>query len=83
MDEYNDNPYQTTEVVVDDPKKPWKAYVPTVASAVALFVMAWVTDEDPFTAKEAAAAAIASLTTSGLIGMATYLTPNPKVTKSV
>lgn len=84
MDEYSENqPERVTppEVVVDNPKKPWKAYVPAATSAVALFVMAWVADEDPFTAKEAAASAVAALTTSGLIGVATYFTPNPKVVK--
>jgi predicted lysophospholipase L1 biosynthesis ABC-type transport system permease subunit len=81
MDEYNpDQPEAVVppEVVVDDPKKPWKAYVPTAMSAVSLFVMAWVADEDPFTAKEIAAAVVAALTTSGVIGAMTYLTPNPK-----
>lgn len=67
------------EVVVDDPKKPFKAYVPAALSAASLFVMAWVADVDPFTAKEAAAAGISALVASGLIGVATYFTPNPKV----
>lgn len=67
------------EVVVDDPSKPFKAYVPAALSAVSLFVMAWVADADPFTAKEAAAAGVTALTASGFIGAATYFTKNPKV----
>ena len=70
------------EVVVDDPRKPFKAYVPTALSAISLFVMAWVADTDPFTAKEAAAAAVGALGASGVIGVLTYATPNPKVVKT-
>lgn len=81
MDEYDENQPEAVippEVVVDDPKKPWKAYVPTVLSALALFGMAWVADEDPFTAKEAVASGISALVASGVIGAATFFTPNPK-----
>lgn len=82
MDEYNPDAPEVVvppEKVVDDAKKPFKAYVPAALSAVSLFVMAWVADTDPFTAKEAAAAAVGALTTSGIIGVATFFTPNPKV----
>lgn len=82
MDEYNENQPESVippEVVKDDPKRPWKAYVPTALSAASLFVMAWVADVEPFTPKEIAAAAVAALTTSGVIGVATYFTKNPKV----
>lgn len=85
-DEYtpeHPEPVTPPEVVVDDPKKPWKAYVPTALSAVALFAMAWVSDEDPFTAKEAVSAGVGALVTSGVIGGLTFLTPNPKKVTTV
>ncbi len=60
-----------------DPKKPWKAYASTAASAVALFVAAWIADTDPFTAKEMGAAALGALVGSGIVGGLTYKVPNP------
>lgn len=64
-----------------DPKRPWKAYASTALSVVALFIYSWVADEDPFTAKEVASAAVAALVGGGVIGGVTYGVRNPKVLK--
>lgn len=76
MSNYRDplNPHQ----VEADPRRPYKAYASTVLSAIAVFVAVWIVDEDPFTWKEAAGAALAALTSSGIIGGATYAVKNPK-----
>jgi hypothetical protein len=64
--------------VVDDPKRPYKAYVATALTAIGTFVTFWVADTDPFTAKEAAQAALAGLVASGLTGGATFAVRNPQ-----
>ena len=58
------------------PQTPYKAYVATALTVVSGFVLAWVADTDPFTAKEAASAAIMSLVAGGVVGLPTYLTKN-------
>jgi hypothetical protein len=72
--------YPSEEVInMDDPKKPWKAYVATALTAVGTFVTYWIADTDPFTAKEMGEAALAALVASGLTGGATFATRNPTV----
>lgn len=53
-----------------------KAYVATGLAAVVAFVLYWIADEDPFTAKEAAEGAVAALIGSGVVGVPTYFTRN-------
>jgi hypothetical protein len=54
--------------------------ISAVGTGVATFVGIWVADTDPFTAKEIAAALVASVVTSGVLGtltgIVTYKTPN-------
>lgn len=68
----------STAQVVDDPAKPWKAAAATAVSAIGAFIAFWVADEDPFTAKDAGSALLAALVASGIVGGATFVTPNPK-----
>lgn len=60
-----------------DPKRPYKAYAATALAALSIFVTAWVADTDPFTAKEIAAAVVASLIGSGITGATTFAVRNP------
>ena len=60
-----------------DPKRPLKAYVATAVSALSIFVTAWVSDTDPFTAKESGAAVVAALLGAGLTGAGTFAIANP------
>ena len=60
-----------------DPKRPYKMYVATAVSALSIFVTAWVSDTDPFTSKEIAAAVVASLIGAGLTGAGTFAIANP------
>lgn len=69
----------TPEEVKDDPKKPWKAYVSAASSALLAFIGYYVADTDPFTFKEAAEGFGVALLASGLVGLPTYFTSNPKV----
>jgi hypothetical protein len=64
--------------VVDDPRRPYKAYVATALTAVGAFVTFWIADTDPFTGKEIGAAALSALAASGLTGVGTYFKGNPK-----
>ena len=60
-----------------DPRRPWKAYIATAVSALSIFVTAWVSDTDPFTAKEIGAAVVAALLGAGLTGAGTFAIANP------
>ena len=60
-----------------DPKRPFKAYIATAVSALSIFVTAWVSDVDPFTSKEIAAAVVAALIGAGLTGAGTFAIANP------
>ena len=60
-----------------DPKRPFKAYIATAVSALSIFVTAWVSDTDPFTSKEIAAAVVAALIGAGLTGAGTFAIANP------
>ena len=60
-----------------DPARPFKAYIATAVSALSIFVTAWVSDVDPFTSKEIAAAVVASLIGAGLTGVGTFAIANP------
>ena len=60
-----------------DPKRPLKAYIATAVSALSIFVTAWVSDTDPFTAKEIGAAVVAALLGAGLTGAGTFAIANP------
>ena len=60
-----------------DPRRPWKAYIATAVSALSIFVTAWVSDTDPFTAKEIGAAVVAALLGAGLTGAGTFAIKNP------
>lgn len=60
------------------PQTPAKAYVATALTCVVTFVMLWVADDDPFTAKEAAESAVQSLIAGGVVGVPTYLTRNKR-----
>ena len=60
-----------------DPKRPVKAYIATAVSALSIFVTAWVSDTDPFTAKEIGAAVVAALLGAGLTGAGTFAIANP------
>lgn len=62
------------------PQTGTKAYVATAATVVVAFVLVWVADEDPFTAKEAASAAVQALIAGGLVGIPTYAARNKAVT---
>lgn len=75
------NPEPERSVIVDDPKKPWKAVASTAGTFVGLFVATWIADVDPFTLKEAAGAALGAGIGAGLIGGVTYRVPNPKAVK--
>lgn len=66
------------DVVKDDPKKPYKAYAAAVASFFVPILSFWIADSDPFTAKEAGAALLLGLSSSGLTGSAAYAVKNPK-----
>lgn len=68
--------------VIADPKRPYKAYVATILSAVSVFVSYWIADTDPFTMKEAGEAALLALAASGLTGAGTYRITNPQITVS-
>lgn len=68
-----------TPEVKDDPKRPNKAIVTAVGSAVLTFGASWVADTDPFTAKEAVNAGIAAILLGGTLGGITFTVPNPKV----
>ena len=60
-----------------DPRRPLKAYIATAVSALSIFVTAWVSDTDPFTAKEIGAAVVAALLGAGLTGAGTFAIKNP------
>ena len=60
-----------------DPKKPTKAITATVGTFIAAFVVYWVADKDPFTAKDAGQAFVSGLVASGLTGGATFTVKNP------
>jgi hypothetical protein len=47
-------------VLEADPKRPYKAYAAAAFAGVSSFVFAWVADEDPFTGKEIATAAVSA-----------------------
>lgn len=61
------------------PQTKTKAYVATAITAVTAFVLYWVADEDPFTAKEAAQGAVGALIAAGLVGVPTAVIPNKRV----
>lgn len=48
-------------LVEDNPSKPYKAYMGSLLTGVGVFVAAWISDDDPFTKKEAASAALAAV----------------------
>jgi hypothetical protein len=77
MANVNPQPGQAA-AVEDDPKKPYKAYVATALTAVSSFILYWVADEDPFTAKEAGQGVVSALMASGVVGAGTFLKANPK-----
>jgi len=58
------------------PQTGTKAWVATGASAVVGFVLFWIADEDPFTAKEAAQGAVSALIGAGLVGAPTWAIRN-------
>lgn len=58
------------------PQTGYKAYVATALTVVVSFVMWWVADEDPFTAKEAAEGAVGALIAGGLVGGGTFVVKN-------
>lgn len=58
------------------PQTGTKAYLATALSAAAVFVAIWIKDTDPFTAKEAAEAALTGLVASGVVGIPTYVVRN-------
>lgn len=58
------------------PQTPNKAIWSTATTVGALFVGAWISDEDPFTLKEAAGAALGALAGGGVIGYGTYKVKN-------
>ena len=60
-----------------DPKRPWKAYAAAALAGVSTFVTAWVSDVDPFTAKEIGAAVVAALIAAATTGGLTYAVKNP------
>lgn len=53
-----------------------KAYVATALTVVTAFILYWISDEDPFTAKEAAEGVVGALVAGGLVGGGTYVTKN-------
>lgn len=65
--------------MMDDPKKPYKAYVATSLAFVSGVVTFWIADSDPFTAKEFAQAVVTSAIASGIVGAGTYAKENPLV----
>lgn len=77
MNENNEPTSPVTHLVEADPARPYKAYAATALTVAGLFVASWVSDEDPFTAKEAASAFFAALIGGGVIGGVTYRVPNP------
>lgn len=58
------------------PQTGTKAYVATGLTVVVAFVLQWVADEDPFTAKEMANAAVLALVSGGVVGVPTYAAKN-------
>lgn len=58
------------------PQTKTKAYVATALTVGVAFVLQWVADSDPFTAKEAAEAAVTSLVAGGLVGVPTAIIRN-------
>ncbi len=58
------------------PQTGTKALVATVLTAAAAFVVYWVADKDPFTAKDIGEAALSALVASGLTGAGTFGTQN-------
>jgi uncharacterized membrane protein YedE/YeeE len=58
------------------PQTGTKAYLATGLTVVVAFVLLWVADKDPFTAKEAASAAVQALIGGGVVGVPTYLARN-------
>jgi hypothetical protein len=73
----------TTNVVEDNPKKPYKAIAATVSTFVLAFVTYWIGDEDPFTLKDAGEGLVAGILAGGLTGGATFAIKNPKRTRLV
>lgn len=72
-----------TEQVVDDPKRPYKAYVGAVIGGIGAFIAWWVADEDPFTAKDAGEAFLAALAVAVPGFGLTFAVKSPKITKPV
>lgn len=58
------------------PQTAYKAYVATALSFIATFVTFWVSDSDPFTAKEIAQGLVTAAIASGLTGGATFQVQN-------
>jgi phage terminase large subunit-like protein len=58
---------------------PTKALIATGLTFVVTFVSVWIADSDPFTGKEAAAAAITALVASGVVGVPTYAAKNKRL----
>lgn len=58
------------------PQTGTKAYLATALTVVVAFVLQWVADSDPFTAKEAAEAAVMALVAGGVVGVPTYAVAN-------
>jgi|GEM_PF-3730624 len=60
-----------------------KAFVSAALAFIVAFATFWIADNDPFTAKEAAAAFISGLVSAGLIGGGSYSVSNrPKFDSS-
>lgn len=72
-----DRPYLNVRFE-DDPRRPYKAYASTALTAIVAFAYSWIADADPFTAKDAAQAAVAALISAGLVGGTTFAVRNPK-----
>ena len=64
--------------VADDKSKPYKAYASTALTVVVAFVLYWIADEDPFTAKEVGEGVVSALIAGGLVGGGTFVAKNPK-----
>ena len=69
--------WRHTMPVPADPKRPWKAYIAAALAGLSTFVTAWVSDVDPFTAKEIGAAVVAALIAAGATGGFTFAVANP------
>ena len=63
---------------MDDPKKPYKAYIATGLAFLVTFGNIWIADSGSFTPKEVVGGLIASAIGSGIVGIGTYRTTNPQ-----